>query len=643
MILYGDFMKALILITSILFTVFSPLQSRVIRWENPVRYASGMPDSSKTVVVIVIASADYPGPHLDPRCYRTITENLVSNFTTTFLEAKPDWNVLILPTILYPAPGAPGIPVESSSSLSSLYDTLIATFRELHMAGCDSVIVIDYRFRSDTQAAVRQAIRFSSRKWGMNVIQPIASIIFDDSFRVEFAGASGDPQLINYLTHDIQGGLVDSSIVAAADPSLIDLSVASNLPPFPMTVGKLEVELSFGATLASLGATNGYIGYPNLASPEYGVRLIEMITKRLTVAAIRLANKDAEIVRDTRSIYSSMPMQGSRYLFAYPMPIGSGYDGLIPAVQVLAQSTGNIGFASLLGVGFESGRFISKTRLVIGDFFFNPLEAFVDFNTVCGLNSVTPGIRFYFGYASPDLAKKPIDRLTIFYNIQTAIPQTNRGIYMTSGRMDSIVLRFEHDPLIGYPFGFRETETVLHEPWSFCANYEFGSAAFGGINFELLQLEARYYYTFANKRFQLACRTYFAGNDLIYPEDSAVLPDQKKIEGNGYINFRGYASLADNLFEKILLQNVELRCWLPIKPAWIIDAYIVALGIDTGFGSQEWGDLLAADSFRADLNLSIFLKLTLLPFPLRADGAMVIEGENAFKEFNWHLGIGMAY
>ncbi len=632
-------MKPTLCILFLTFCLTGIASGRVIAWSDTGTHLATASFPGRTLVILPVASSDPLGPHLAPAAGTVIAESLSRELAARFEISMPDWDVLILPALLYGTQSAP------ASTMSALYETLAATFRGLHDKGYDTVVVIDPRYHSDSQTAIRQAIAFARRKWDMRILQPLASVVFGSDLRREFSETFANPDISfsSILTRDVTGGFIDTSLAEAFDPECVDATSASNLKPFPMTPGGMELELSLGATLEDIGATNGYVGYPNLATAEYGRKLAEMIVSRLADYAVRLANGDGSVYREARSLYSSMPMQGDRYFFTYPMPIGSGYDGLIVSEQVLAQSSGNLGFASLFGLGVDSLRFASKSVLVIGDFFLNQIEGVLGFDTVAGMDVLYGGLRYYFGYASPDLLQRPRARLLVYYKKQYMVPQPERGIYLSEGRYDGIDLRFEYDPLFNYPFGFRETDTVLHEPFYFKLDYEFGSEALGGQNYELLQCDVRFYINTPRDALQLACRTYFAADDLLYPEGTARLPDQKKIEGNSYINFRGYASLADNLFEKVLLQNVELRWALPLPPAWVFERYLVALGLDYGFGSTEWADLFAAGSFHADVNLSLFLKLNFLPFPLHADGAVVIAGPTALREANAHVGIGYVY
>lgn len=636
-------MKHGIYVSSIIVIFLAVIRSHaaVLDWGSPEGFPA-RPVSNRMLAVVCVASADPAPCHLSPSYGMTLCRSVAEGFAGKFEAGNGGWDVVLFPPLLYGDPG-PSASLHPASSPSALYETLVDTLRAIHNSGCDDVVVIDYRFRSDSQTAVRQALRYARRTWGIRAIQPLASVLFSDGFRKDFAASAGDPSLEDILENDVFGGFVDTSLLLAVSPGSVDRGAMTNLPPLPMSAGALEAKLSLGAALADFGATNGYVGYPNLASADYGAKLLELLTAGIAEDAVRMVAGDKQIFRQTRSIYNSMPMQGDRFVFAYPMPIGSGYDGLIPAVQVSAQSGGNLGFIGLYGWGWKSGRFIMQNRLVVGDVFYNSLEAALGADSIGGIFSLYGELRFYLGYCDPNLNKRPFAKFAVAFFNQTLTPQTNYGIYLDSGTYNSIVLRFDYDPLYAYSFAFRETDTVLHDPFYFTLKYKISDGSFGGRDFDFLQCDTRFYLYAAHRALELVCRTYFAGDDIAYADGTAHIPDQEKIEGNSYVNFRGYSSLADNHFEKILVQNLELRWDLPLPDAWIFDRYLVGAGLDYGFGANLWSSLFSADSFHADVNLSLFVKVNFLPFPFYANGGMAIAGPDAFHDFGAHVGVNFAF
>ena len=628
------------LFNSLLFS--NNLQNNFIYLENLKTTDVSRLDKSRVLLMMAIAPVEQHGPHLPLGTDIIISEYLCKQAGYEFLTRNENWKIVIAPTIKYsPAFVSAGFDGNTSTTPTGLYETLVSSFHDFANSGFRYVFIIDNHLQPEAQVAISQAADFSRSEWGIRIIQPLSSIIFNNDFRTRVAKYFTNDEELKKMSYDIHAGLWETSLMLSISPDLVDMEALENKENFPMTMQELGFNITLGKDFKDMGAAEGYIGYPKDATKEFGEYALHELQVSLSIFMLRLIDeKDTRIFDESRSWFTNIPMQGVNYTFFYPMAIGSGVDGFIPGGLFFGQSNGNLGVISFSGYGFDSQCYINRTRFVIPHFMLNDAELLFSFDNTNGINRLSSGLRYYAGYCYPNLFKRPPLRFSAFINLQDIVYTSD--LFQSTGNATSFTLRVEYDPQFSLPFSVSETGTGSHVPLYLLFDYEIGNKLYGEKNYDIFQLDFRYYMDIIRSKLRIAIRNYFSADNLLYGMNGETI-DQKLINGISDNNFRGYTSLADNLFSKVLLQNVELRYTTNCNILGILSGIGAGIYTDYGFGARSWDTLFSGNSFRMDMGLSLLIQPSFMPFYLRQDFATPIYGSHAFTEFTFHFGLGFSY
>lgn len=227
-------------------------------------------DRHRTVVIFTASPLEEHGPHLPVGTDLYISEFFTEQLAARILEAKPDWNVLV----------APSLPFGASAFEQA--GTLLVRARTVRNAVLDYGAALarqDFRYILVSNAhagprhvvALEEAAAVVSRRYGVRMISisgPVLWKVLRGRFTDRVEAALGRPlgeAEREALRGDAHGGLWETSLILRVRPELVDDSYAS-LPPMRFTV----LDAFRKNYPLRLGNQMGYIGSPAAATREFG-------------------------------------------------------------------------------------------------------------------------------------------------------------------------------------------------------------------------------------------------------------------------------------------------------------------------------------------------------------------------------------
>jgi|GEM_PF-311303 len=595
----------------------------------------------RALLVIVAAPIEQHGPHLPLSTDVEISCWLASYVADRFASEHPGWTVLMHPPLCFsPCVSSDGFPGNASSTPQAIVDALTETLRGYAEAGCRYCLIIDNHLEPDAQVGIGRAAKRARKAWGIRVVQPEASLIFDEAFRKALGSAIADP---SPLGADIHAGLIETSAMLAIAPSSVRTETLDDLPPFPMTSQEFGLRYAAGQTMREMGAERGYIGAPNLASAEFGRSFLELLGDGIYDYACRLADpSDEEVFSDARTFFASIPMQGSTYAFAYPVARGTVVDGFTPGILAFGQSADRTGATLFTGWGFASRRPILQGHLALGQFFLDPVELTIDAGNAGGIAGASVGLRLYGGTVPPGFRHRPRLRFESAFRAQEAKGSDRDPLLASSRRIDSLFFQAEYDPGLDEPFAYSETGISSHDPAYARAGYELGPGFLGNSpGWDVLSVDARCYVPLSGDRLTLAGKSLVFWGGLARPDSD--LPGHKLLAGAGPSVFRGLSRIEGNLFSRAIVQSLDLRGTLKLRRNPALAALGLTLFADAGFGCSPGGELLDDSSFRMDAGAAFILSPAFIPMRFRFEFGIPVAGKNVGSDWCFSFGIGPSF
>lgn len=223
------------------------------------------------IVLLPVGSTEPHGPHL-PLATDTVISVAACVRAAELLDAGGR-AVVIAPSVPYGVTEcAAGFPGAVSVSSEALVGFLTAVINGLHENGFNHVCLVNNHLEPEHDAAVRQSIaNFNTAT--VSVASPLTR---------KWARTLSD----EFKSGECHAGRYETSIVMAADASLVNEELRKDLPEVPIS---LSEKLSSGVNdFRSMGLENAYSGDPAQADAEHGSeqteRLAEMIVGEIDAA-----------------------------------------------------------------------------------------------------------------------------------------------------------------------------------------------------------------------------------------------------------------------------------------------------------------------------------------------------------------------
>lgn len=277
-------------------------------------------DRERTVMVGAVSPVEVHGPHLPLGTDLFVAEELRDRVAAGILERRPDWQVVVVPTL---TAGSDPIPLPGSVEIApGVVEGLVYGWAHaLAAQGFRYWILLDNHGGPHHQLAIETAGRKAARK-GLRLISPFHAefrrmVALDPTFLAATglaAGSAGD-------VTDSHAGTNETSLMLAARPGDVRPTYRG-LGPGRVSArrGLTPVLAAFGRLLARLGAAEAatdfhfissalawvsdpamesYQGSPNAATPEAGER---MLAYRTAVALELFEKAAAGVPEQTRPL-----------------------------------------------------------------------------------------------------------------------------------------------------------------------------------------------------------------------------------------------------------------------------------------------------------------------------------------------------
>ncbi len=196
---------------------------------------------------------------------------------------NPRLRCVMLPSLPIAAGAMRGFPGCLYQSPKAVRKILFRILDRLARAGFVNLVVVASHGDPFHQIAVEKACVAVNKRYGKAAISPLGAIVF--SGRRPDGGPQPSPPLAAMLSErplDFHAGWVETSMIMAERPDLV-MGDVSALPDVEVA----EREMIDAAGYSRKTAGLGHLGYPRLASAEFGRELIDM-TARDLAAVTRL-------------------------------------------------------------------------------------------------------------------------------------------------------------------------------------------------------------------------------------------------------------------------------------------------------------------------------------------------------------------
>ena len=222
-------------------------------------------NKEKSCVLIPLSPIEEHGPHLplgtDIFGARDIAE-LAANYCCT---ANPDLQVILTPVIPL---GCAGITADFPGTISlrgqTLYNLVVDFCTGLAKSGFHYAIIVNHHLDSVHMKALLEAIDTVCRQYHIQVIETAGRILYSRMPLIELQEVR---ELNLSMKTEIHADIRETAYIAYSHPHLLKTSV-TNMPAVLIDV---KEGLTQGhTTFREMGANQGYIGSPAMASPELG-------------------------------------------------------------------------------------------------------------------------------------------------------------------------------------------------------------------------------------------------------------------------------------------------------------------------------------------------------------------------------------
>jgi creatinine amidohydrolase len=248
----------------------TPSRNQILRLDELSYTRLDALDRHRTVVIFTVSPLEEHGPHLPVGTDLYISEFFAEQLAARILEAKPDWNVLVAPSLPFGASAfeqAGTLLVRARTVRNAALDYGAALARQ----GFRYILVSNAHAGPRHVVALEEAAAVVSRRYGVRMFSmsgPVIWRVLRGRFTDRVAAALGrslSEAELEALRGDAHGGLWETSLILRARPELVDTSFVS-LPPMRFTV----LDALRKNYPLRLGNQMGYIGSPAAASAEFG-------------------------------------------------------------------------------------------------------------------------------------------------------------------------------------------------------------------------------------------------------------------------------------------------------------------------------------------------------------------------------------
>lgn len=227
-------------------------------------------DRNRAVVIFTVSPLEEHGPHLPVGTDLYESEFFAEQLAGRILEAKPEWTVLLGPSLPFGASAFDHVGtlrVRARTVRNATLDYGAALARH----GFRYILVSNAHAGPRHVVALEEAAAVVSRRYGVRMLSvsgPVLWKVLRGRFSERLEALLDRPlsdEEREALRGDAHGGLWETSLILRARPELVDASF-TRLPPVRFTV----LEAMRKNYPLRLGNQMGYIGSPAAASREFG-------------------------------------------------------------------------------------------------------------------------------------------------------------------------------------------------------------------------------------------------------------------------------------------------------------------------------------------------------------------------------------
>lgn len=240
-------------------------------------------DRRKTIVFLPLSPIEEHGPHLPTGTdFYAVTD--ISRLSIPLVEkANPDLNCLLHPgiplgcaSITQDFPGT--ISLQGSTLVKVVYD-VAASFAK---HGFLYLIIVNHHYDIYHMKAIFAAMEKIRKKYHIALYEPLGTAFF--ASQPEMAMQLTSEKEFN-LDHEGHAEFEETSYIQYQHPELLKESW-QNLPPVHINLAKQYLLGRW--TLKKMGARQGYVGTPAKATPDYGKSYLEVQSRKVAEAALKL-------------------------------------------------------------------------------------------------------------------------------------------------------------------------------------------------------------------------------------------------------------------------------------------------------------------------------------------------------------------
>lgn len=309
----------------------------------------------KTLVIISISPMEVHGPHLPIGTDLIISDYFAENIGIDFKKIKPDWEVIIFPSIPI---GADTLPLKGSINFSQrmVKNTVLYIGKSIANIGFKNIVLFNIHGGPRHMVGIEEGCSIISRKYKIKMFSPFDAMVkkiysgeFNEIVRIigNVAYEKSTEQKIDFdLKNDFHAGKWETSAMINIKPSLVDdfykylpehnavkfdkmeeigqkansLMRAFRIPEFKRNeiVSSWNLFWSLVAWIISPKEIT-YIGSPSYASKEYGEQLITIFKKFIVDFIVDVVD-EKENIKDIHSPFWNLPFLRTnffRYLLGF--------------------------------------------------------------------------------------------------------------------------------------------------------------------------------------------------------------------------------------------------------------------------------------------------------------------------------------
>ena len=242
-------------------------------------------DQDRTVIFLPLSPIEAHGPHLPIGTDMFGARDIAAMAAQLVCDADPPFQAILAPTIpLGCADIAADFPGTVSLKGTTLCHVVVDFCSALAHSGFKHMVIANHHLDPVHLKAVLTAIEDVTARHEVGIIENIGRIVYSG---METEAYSQGQALGLDMQTEIHGDVRETSFIMHQYPHLIKTD-PEQLPPVRIDVRK---GLKKGhKTFKAMGATQGYLGTPALASASYGRLHIEEISRLTADMAIKLLN-----------------------------------------------------------------------------------------------------------------------------------------------------------------------------------------------------------------------------------------------------------------------------------------------------------------------------------------------------------------